>query len=97
MRGVPVVLGRYEDPETVKELIWTILSGDEEPVRLKEQVLRLVACRSAVKAGAALTPEQGMDIINQLSQTADPWTCPHGRPTIISFSSQELAKMFRRT
>lgn len=97
VRGVPVVLGRYEDPETVKELIWTILSGDEEPVRLKEQVLRLVACRSAVKAGAALTPEQGMDIINQLSQTADPWTCPHGRPTIISFSSQELARMFKRT
>ncbi|OQA50470.1 MAG: DNA mismatch repair protein [Euryarchaeota archaeon ADurb.Bin294] len=96
VRGVPVVLGRYEDPETVREIIGTILSEDEGPVRLKEQVLRLVACRSAVKAGAVLTPEQGMDIINQLSQTADPWTCPHGRPTIISFSCQELGKMFKR-
>jgi DNA mismatch repair protein MutL len=96
VRGVPVVLGRYEDPETVREIIGTILSEDEGPVRLKEQVLRLVACRSAVKAGAVLTPEQGMDIITQLSQTADPWTCPHGRPTIISFSCQELSKMFKR-
>lgn len=96
VRGVPVVLGRYEDPETVREIIGTILSEDEGPVRLKEQVLRLVACRSAVKAGAVLTPEQGMDILNQLSQTADPWTCPHGRPTIITFSCQDLAKMFKR-
>ena len=96
VRGVPVVLGRYEDPETVREIIGSILSEDEGPARLKEQVLRLVACRSAVKAGAMLTPEQGMDIITQLSQTEDPWTCPHGRPTIISFSCQELGKMFKR-
>lgn len=96
VRGVPIVLGRYEDPQTVRELIGTILSEDEGPVRLKEQVLRLVACRSAVKAGAVLAPEQGMDIINQLSQATDPWTCPHGRPTIISFSCQDLAKMFKR-
>ncbi len=96
VRGVPVVLGRYEDPDTVREIIGTILLEDEGPVRRKEQVLRLVACRSAVKAGAVLTPEQGMDIVNQLSQTADPWTCPHGRPTIISFSCQELGKMFKR-
>lgn len=97
VRGVPVVLGRYEDPDTVREIIGTILSEDEGPVRMKEQVIRLVACRSAVKAGAVLTPEQGMDITNQLAQTSDPWTCPHGRPTIISFSPFDLAKMFKRT
>ena len=45
---------------------------------------------------ALVSGEQGMDIITQLSQTADPWTCPHGRPTIISFSCQELGKMFKR-
>lgn len=97
VRGVPVVLGRYEDPETVRELIGTILSDEENPVRMREQVIRIVSCRSAVKAGAVLTPEQGMDIITQLSRTSDPWTCPHGRPTIISFSGPELSKMFRRT
>ncbi len=95
VRGVPVVLGRYEDPDMVRDLIGTILS-EEGSIRLREQVLRLVACRSAVKAGAVLSPEQGMDILKQLSLTADPWTCPHGRPTIVSFSSQELAKMFKR-
>ncbi|MDD1723983.1 MAG: DNA mismatch repair endonuclease MutL [Methanospirillum sp.] len=97
VRGVPVILGRYEDPETIREIISSILSGDEAPVRLKEQVLRLVACRSAVKAGAVLTPEQGMDIITQLSRTLDPWTCPHGRPTVIGFPAPDLARMFRRT
>ena len=97
VRGVPVILGRYEDPETVTELIEAILFEDTDHVRLKEKVFRLVACRSAVKAGAILTSEQGYDIIKQLSCTTDPWTCPHGRPTIVAFNSEELAKMFRRT
>lgn len=96
VRGVPVILGRYEDPETIREIVSSLLSGDETPVRLREQVLRLVACRSAVKAGAVLTPEQGTDIITQLSRTADPWTCPHGRPTVISFPASDLARMFKR-
>lgn len=96
VRGVPVVLGRYEDPETVREIIGQILTEEGGPVRLREQVLCVVACRSAVKAGVVLSPEQGTDIIKQLSQTRDPWTCPHGRPTIISYSPQDLAKMFKR-
>lgn len=97
VRGVPVVLGRYEDPQTVREIIGEILTEEGGFVRLREQVLCVVACRSAVKAGVVLSPEQGMDIIRQLSQTKDPWTCPHGRPTIISYSPQDLAKMFKRT
>lgn len=96
VRGVPVVLGRYEDPQTVREIIGEILTEEGGSVRLREQVLCVVACRSAVKAGVVLSPEQGMDIIRQLSQTKDPWTCPHGRPTIISYSPLELAKMFKR-
>ena len=36
-------------------------------------------------------------ILDALSETAYPFTCPHGRPTILKFSSEELAKMFKRT
>ena len=97
VRGVPEILGRYEDPETVTELIGSILFEDKNHVRLKERVIRLVACRSAVKAGVILTPEQGNDIIDQLSGTIDPWTCPHGRPTIVAFKAEELTRMFRRS
>lgn len=95
VRGVPVVLGRSEDPETVKEIITGVLSGGAEN-RLRESVSRLVACRGAVKAGVILTQEQGEEIIRQLSHTSEPFTCPHGRPTIVSFSRTRLEELFRR-
>ncbi|MDD1729477.1 MAG: DNA mismatch repair endonuclease MutL [Methanospirillum sp.] len=95
VRGVPVVLGRSEDPEAIKEIISGILTGGQES-RMHESVSRLVACRGAVKAGVILTPEQGEEIISQLSYTAEPYTCPHGRPTIVSFSRVKLEELFRR-
>jgi len=95
VRSVPVVLGRCEDPDAIKEIISGVLSGGQEN-RMQESVSRLVACRGAVKAGVILTPEQGEEIIGQLSRTSEPYTCPHGRPTIISFTRSKLEELFRR-
>lgn len=95
VRSVPVVLGRCEDPDAIKEIIASVLSGGQEN-RMSESVSRLVACRGAVKAGVILTPEQGEEIISQLSRTSEPYTCPHGRPTIISFTRSKLEELFRR-
>lgn len=95
VRSVPVVLGRCEDPDAIKEIISSVLGGGQEN-RMSESVSRLVACRGAVKAGVILTPEQGEEIISQLSRTSEPYTCPHGRPTIISFTRSKLEELFRR-
>ena len=95
VRGVPVILGRCEDPEAVKEIITGVLSGGPEN-RLRESISRMVSCRGAVKAGVILTPEQGEEIISQLSHTSEPFTCPHGRPTIVSFSRTRLEELFKR-
>ncbi|WP_319579307.1 DNA mismatch repair endonuclease MutL [uncultured Methanospirillum sp.] len=95
VRSVPVVLGRCEDPDAIKEIISGALSGGQEN-RMQESVSRLVACRGAVKAGVILTPEQGEEIISQLSRTSEPYTCPHGRPTIVSFTRSKLEELFRR-
>nr|WP_319539273.1 DNA mismatch repair endonuclease MutL [uncultured Methanospirillum sp.] len=95
VRSVPVVLGRCEDPDAIKEIISGALNGGQEN-RMRESVSRLVACRGAVKAGVILTPEQGEEIISQLSRTSEPYTCPHGRPTIVSFTRSNLEVLFRR-
>ena len=47
--------------------------------------------------GDELNFRQMQIVLEELSQTARPYTCPHGRPTILKFSSEELAKMFKRT
>ncbi len=95
VRGVPVVLGRCEDPQAIREIITSSL-GEETDGRIRETVSKMAACRSAVKAGAILTPDQGEEILHQLARTAEPYTCPHGRPTIVSFSRIRLEEMFRR-
>ncbi|PKL60040.1 MAG: hypothetical protein CVV33_04740 [Methanomicrobiales archaeon HGW-Methanomicrobiales-4] len=95
VRGVPVILGRCEDPEAVREIITSTLQENQD-TRLRESVSRLVACRGAVKAGVVLTSDQGEEIIRQLSYTSEPFTCPHGRPTIVSFTRARLEELFRR-
>ena len=64
---------------------------------IRQSCLAVTACRAAIKAGQELNFRQMQIILEQLSKTAHPFTCPHGRPTIIKFSSQDLAKMFKRT
>ena len=62
---------------------------------LEEQVAQ-AACQAAVKAHSVLTREEIEDLVMQLAKTEMPYTCPHGRPTLIHTSFQELAKKFGR-
>ena len=62
---------------------------------LEEQVAQ-AACKAAVKAHSVLTREEIEDLVMQLAKTEMPYTCPHGRPTLIHTSFHELAKKFGR-
>ena len=64
---------------------------------IRQKVLAITACRAAIKAGQKLGEKQMQIILDDLSKTPNPYTCPHGRPTIIKFSADDLAKMFKRT
>lgn len=64
---------------------------------LRQAAIATASCRAAVKAGFKLNFRQMEILLEELNATAMPYTCPHGRPTIIRFSSDELAKMFKRT
>ncbi len=54
------------------------------------------ACKAAVKAGDALTPEEMVSVVDRLFATENPYYCPHGRPTIVHLSLAELDKRFER-
>lgn len=64
---------------------------------IRQACLAMTACKAAIKAGFQLSQRQMEIILEELGNTAMPYTCPHGRPTILKFSSDELAKMFKRT
>ncbi len=64
---------------------------------IRQLVLATTACKAAIKAGQELNARQMQILLNDLSNTPNPHTCPHGRPTIIKFSAKDLSKMFHRT
>ncbi|CAG0957286.1 DNA mismatch repair protein MutL [Methanosarcinales archaeon] len=96
--AVPIVLGKLEDPGMVHDIISDILSEGKvkEETGIFERVTKSIACRSAIKAGADCSSSQMESLIKQLFKTQNPYTCPHGRPTMVSFNRQELDKLFKR-
>jgi DNA mismatch repair protein MutL len=96
---VPSIFGRLEDPEIVHDIISDLVSGGriKEDTQVYDRVCSTMACRAAIKAGAVCTKEQMLGLLRQLMLCDNPYTCPHGRPTMVSFTKEELGKMFGRT
>ena len=67
------------------------------PAQLRQAGLATMACRAAIKAGEELSFRQMEILLEELRTTPFPFTCPHGRPTILTFDTTDLAKMFKRT
>lgn len=98
VRAIPLVLGKPEGTTVIDDLVSDLVSGEpSRTVSNREKITRIIACRGAIKAGTICTPEQCQRIINQLRLTKNPFTCPHGRPTMIRFSRAKLDEMFKRT
>jgi DNA mismatch repair protein MutL len=68
------------------------LDGDA----LRDKLASKLACVSAIKAGDALTLEQQQNLLNELLEIYSPATCPHGRPTFVYVTLEELEKRFLR-
>jgi DNA mismatch repair protein MutL len=97
VRAIPVVLGRMENAGIIDEIISDLVNdASTGSVNNRERITRIIACRGAIKAGTVCSREQCQRIVNQLRLTQNPYTCPHGRPTIIRFSRTDLDSMFKR-
>ena len=64
-----------------------------EPIQIEDKFLATVACKAAVKAHMALTKEEVDSLMKQLLKLPNPFSCPHGRPTIISMNKQEIENL----
>lgn len=94
-----------EIPKDIKnwnngELLTNILKQLEEEysprMDFKEKLAASYACHAAIKFGQKLSKKEMLGLINQLFATQNPFFCPHGRPTIIEISFDELKKRFKR-
>jgi len=95
VRAVPAALGPGQVPQFIAELLDVANEGRDATVSA-EHTLVIIACHAAVRAGQTLTLEEARDLIRQLEVTSAPYTCPHGRPTMIHLSTAQLEKSFSR-
>jgi DNA mismatch repair protein MutL len=98
VRGVPLTLLNYDYEQIILELIEQYMNfkSFKNPAEIKEAFLITMSCRTAVKAGDKLKVEEISNLVNELFKCDNPYTCPHGRPTIFRMSTEELTKKFLR-
>ncbi|SDG28992.1 DNA mismatch repair protein MutL [Selenomonas sp. WCT3] len=95
---VPADVPISEAEDIIREILTGLNEMHETTAKeIRQHCLATTACRAAIKAGEELNLRQMQILLEELSHTPFPYTCPHGRPTILKFSSEDLAKMFKRT
>jgi DNA mismatch repair protein MutL len=97
VRAIPALLADQE-PQDVLRGIADDLEGGIEPgeVTLEEKLIRRVCKAAAVKAGQTLSFDEMQGLIQQLERCESPRTCPHGRPTMLHITGDDLARQFGR-
>lgn len=97
VRDHPVWFPKGFEEEIVKELIEQVLIHRKTDVKkLREDAAIMMSCKRSIKANHFLTKEDMTKLIFDLKQAEHPFTCPHGRPVIVHFSTYEIEKMFKR-
>lgn len=97
IRSIPALLADA-DPVEVFLSIVEELEAERTPGEslVEERIARRVCKLAAVKAGTVLSMEEMQGLVRQLERCRSPLTCPHGRPTLIHLSNEQLAREFRR-
>ncbi len=98
IQAYPAMLRNTSPGDMLRTLLESILGSGKkpEPLELLNHMLSTIACKAAVKAGDRLTPEEISSLLEQRDLYQDTHHCPHGRPTALFFSRDELDRMFGR-
>lgn len=94
----PAMLANQNPAELLRGVVDSLMTEGSEPDRrdLIDELLHMMSCKAAVKAGDPLTPEEISDLLNHRDLCQDSHHCPHGRPTALVFTREDLDKKFKR-
>ncbi|WP_415752250.1 DNA mismatch repair endonuclease MutL [Mammaliicoccus sciuri] len=93
----PVWLPNVDAEEIIKDMIDYVLNHEKVDIKkLREDAAIMMSCKKSIKANHYLRNHEMSHLIDELRETTDPFTCPHGRPIIIELTTYELEKLFKR-
>ena len=95
----PAMLANFRPAEVLRDLVGQLTSQGKAPERrdLIDELLHMIACKAAIKAGDRLSPEEVAALVELRHLAHDSHHCPHGRPTALVFTREELDRQFLRT
>ncbi|EHB5360557.1 TPA: DNA mismatch repair endonuclease MutL [Listeria monocytogenes] len=97
IRAHPTWFPKDQEEEMLREIIDEALSAPSISIhKLWENTAIMMSCKKSIKANHYLTTQDMEALLDTLREASDPFTCPHGRPVIIQYSTYELEKMFKR-
>ena len=96
IRGVPVLFGEPQLKSLFLEIIDNISSIHNKNYEYRTDKIMKIACSNAIKGGDKIFSMEIQSLFEQLSQVENPYTCPHGRPTIIEILKEDVEKEFKR-
>ena len=97
IRRVPV----WAKIDNLEDIIYDILSkmieGNKvDVIYFRDHIAKMIACKASIKANHQISKMEVDYLVSKLNECKNPYTCPHGRPTIIRMSVKELEEMFER-
>lgn len=94
----PAILANLNPAELLRQVVEGLMANGSVPQRrdLLDELLHMVSCKAAIKAGDRLTAEEISALLEQRHLYQDTHHCPHGRPTALVFTREELDKRFKR-
>lgn len=97
IRSYPSWFPKGFEEEVIRDITEQIMRDEKIDIeKIREEAAIMMACKRSIKANHSLTEQEMFRLLEDLRKTTDPFTCPHGRPIIIHFSTYEIEKMFKR-
>lgn len=97
VRRHPTFIYKGREKDSIEKIISILLEkGTFSKEKFIEKTATTLACRLSIKANDYISLEEADYLLETIRTCENPFTCPHGRPTIIAYSNYELEKMFKR-
>ncbi|MEK7864555.1 MAG: hypothetical protein AAB175_01925, partial [Nitrospirota bacterium] len=96
IRSLPDALAEADLRGILSDAASAVMEGDRPDRTLKEEIAARIACHKSVRGKEILNQSEVSQLLSDLENTEHPDQCPHGRPTRIFFSMDDLKRMFKR-
>ena len=99
IKSHPIWLTKGFEDLQIKKIIEAVINKEKnfDLSKFNDHLSATLACKASIKANTNLSINEMEELINDLRKCHNPFNCPHGRPTVITFTKYELEKMFKRS